>query len=276
MFVEGINIMVNWKLPPKITILGAELFAIKEALLWLKENRTSAPGSVIYTDSLSGLELLQDRTPKNYINIAFGIQNLIWDLNKQYPVIIQFIPGHKNLRGNEMADLAAKAAHNNCLIVSANLSKEEKMREIVAALYKVWQTEWTNGMQVTGKGMKLANVRDKVGCWSWAFNQSRVIETVMAKLRLGHVGLNQHLHRFGMTDSDLCRCGAIETITHFLIECPRYNRDRQQLLNKLRKINVQMSIKNMLGGGDYKKETQAEIVEVVASFLFNTGRLWEL
>jgi hypothetical protein len=25
--------------------------------------------------------------------------------------VIQFVPGHKNIRGNEMEDLAAKAAH---------------------------------------------------------------------------------------------------------------------------------------------------------------------
>ena len=38
----------------------------------------------------------------------------------------------------------------------------------------------------------------------------------MARLRVGHAGVNSHLHRFGVMDTQACICGDPETIEHFL------------------------------------------------------------
>ena len=56
------------------------------------------------------------------------------------------------------------------------------------------------------------------------------------RLRLGHVGLNDYLHRFNMNDSNLCQqCKTPETIDHFLLNCQKYNVERANLIRQLRK-----------------------------------------
>ena len=44
----------------------------------------------------------------------------------------------------------------------------------------------------------------------------------MAKLRIGHIGLNQHLFRFQLVDSPLCECGEVETRENLLMHCIQY------------------------------------------------------
>ena len=68
-------------------------------------------GAVLMTDSLSGIELLKSRSPKTYIHLYFKIHRLVLELNTRLPVKIQFVPGHHDIKGNELADAEAKAAH---------------------------------------------------------------------------------------------------------------------------------------------------------------------
>ena len=79
-------------------------------------------------------------------------------------------------------------------------------------------------------------VRDKVGTWPWSSNKVRVIETAMARLRLGHAGVNAHLHRFGMKNTESCECGDPETIEHFLLNCTEHLQHRDVLQNMLTNI----------------------------------------
>ena len=68
-------------------------------------------------------------------------------------------------------------------------------------------------------------------------NHLRKSETgTLYQLRSGHVALNKHLHRLNCSDTPSClQCEARppETVHHFLFECPRYDRERHKLQNKL-------------------------------------------
>ena len=63
---------------------------------------------------------------------------------------------------------------------------------------------WTNEVNVSLKSKHLMLVRDKIGTCPWSANKARVIETAMVRLRLGHAGVNTHLHRFGMKNTQSC------------------------------------------------------------------------
>ena len=63
------------------------------------------------------------------------------------------------------------------------------------------------------------SIKNKVGTWKHANQKSRY-ETVLARLRSGHVGLAQHSFRVQLKDGPLCNCGQVETIEHFLLQCP--------------------------------------------------------
>ena len=121
------------------------------------------------------------------------------DLSDALPIRIQFIPGHKDIKGNEIADGAARTAHQHERLTEAPLPREEMVSLTMKHFKLRRQSVWTNSMSVTERGKRLSAVRDTVGHWQWAYHNSRVIECALTRIRIGHAGVNKHhLKRFGM------------------------------------------------------------------------------
>jgi hypothetical protein len=60
--------------------------------------------------------------------------------------------------------------------------------------------------------------------------------SLYTQFRTKHVPLNIHLHRIGKSPTHCPHCPERdETIHHFLFECPRFNLERHQLANALRR-----------------------------------------
>jgi hypothetical protein len=57
------------------------------------------------------------------------------------------------------------------------------------------------------------------------------LASILCQMRTAKCRLNSYLARIKATDSDLCLCGAAETIQHFLFECSRWILERQQIRN---------------------------------------------
>ena len=57
----------------------------------------------------------------------------------------------------------------------------------------------------------------------------------IARLRTGYCSLNQYLHRFGIKESPTCECDSevIETVEHYLINCPKYDCQRHKLIKNV-------------------------------------------
>ena len=98
----------SWKLDPSTAVLGAELFAITQALLWARANLASTGQLVILTDSLNSVALLSSRRPSSYLCEVFRAQRLLLLLNSTCAAVrVQFVPSHRSIPGNEAADRAA-------------------------------------------------------------------------------------------------------------------------------------------------------------------------
>ena len=142
------------------------------------------------------------------------------------------------------------------------------------ALLKRWQLVYDTRKQ----NLHLGEIKPVIEKWPWTNTQSRQIEVAMSRLRLGHVGLNQHLHRFNMAESPLCStCGVPETIPHFLMACSNYSAPRARLMMVLNKMNIhQVDYKILLGAGDSSTEDKTAIAKAVGSYLRSTGSLGSL
>ena len=166
--LKNSTLMKNYKLPPEMEIMGCELFAIKQALTYVYENlyNQDTTNVVIYTDSLSSIQTIKNLCPQNYINCVFSIHEMLKLFNNKMKIVIQFVPGHKDIKGNEMADLAANGAHANAEIVDAPLSQSEKVRTIQKAVLNLWQTHWLNMVQINQKEKHLTTIKNKlnIGC----------------------------------------------------------------------------------------------------------------
>ena len=83
-------------------------------------------------------------------------------------------------------------------------------------LWNAWKEKYEDDVMNYGKGIYFYSNKPVPEYWPWSSHKSRIIETALAKLRIGHAGVNSHLIKINKSDTNMCNCGAIETIDHFL------------------------------------------------------------
>jgi hypothetical protein len=74
----------------------------------------------------------------------------------------------------------------------------------------------------------------------------------LSRLRTGCSPLNAFLHKIRASDTSTCECGSVETVSHFLFDCPRWEEHRADL----RAINTErwQDLSYFLGGWTDKKQ----------------------
>jgi hypothetical protein len=107
------------------------------------------------------------------------------------------------------------------------------------------------------------------------FLRDRRQEVVFHRLRVGHAGVKQYLHRFNMEENDICtHCQATETIQHYLLECPGYQLSRHIMKQKLTAIGINIvTLKIILGGEESYSDRYKLILRIVMEYIKATDRL---
>ena len=149
---------------------------------------------VIFTDSLSSIKKLKSPNKLDDIKLHEIIHKL-QELNQRKEVYIQWIPSHKGIKGNDLADKAAKNAISYPFLTYESPNINERINQTKTKLVEVWQTHWENQINVTNKGRALFSIKTRIEHWPWAENKNRRLGISITRLRLGHVGLNQIKHR---------------------------------------------------------------------------------
>jgi len=205
----------------------AEIVGLTKGLAVLNdmlERQELPPGSAIriLTDSQSALK----RLSAGYENTTGLFECRIWELIDHITstygttIILQFVPGHCDLPGNERADVLAKEGTETpdqrlfpLDFATAKTVIKRKAREI----WKSRTRESTFHYMAT-EGRTLPKLE------SW---MSRRDEVVLAQLRSGHSPLTQsYLHLIGVSATQYCLCGAVDDIPHLLLICPNTMADR--------------------------------------------------
>jgi hypothetical protein len=89
---------------------------------------------------------------------------------------------------------------------------------------------------------------------------------VLMQLRTGAVPLNEHLFKTSCIDTPACKCDmSIETVKHYLIECPLWNKQRRSLYRSLGRRSRE--VKTLLSNPKVIKDT--------LRFVAQTGRFKE-
>lgn len=266
----------SFSLENEVSVLTSEIYAIYRAALHVKceggENRY-----VIYSDSKSAIMLLSSTRPASYCYYIFMVQAIIIQMNGN--LSIQWIPGHKGIAGNETADrLARQGSEGAGLRTTVCLPSEDFANICKHKLHIVWKRHWEQTVIHDRKGTALYAVKNDLKFWPWTSHTERVVETGVARLRLGHVGLAQHLHRFRMADTPLCECGEVENVSHFLLDCPEYTHSRRVLQASLSMLQITepLSLLMLLGGSDRPAKIQFKILSHLAIYLRETGKLYQL
>ena len=93
-------------------------------------------------------------------------------------------------------------------------------RPLREAITNGWHREWNS---LAWEGRKLREIKKDVKDWTSSHNKSRRIETVLARLRLGHTNITHVYLLQGQTEPpEYDRCRVTITVKHVFLECRKY------------------------------------------------------
>ncbi|GBO05061.1 hypothetical protein AVEN_113145-1 [Araneus ventricosus] len=150
----------------------------------------------IFSDSLSLLKAL---------SFDSSLDPEIWCLKGKLHSILQsrqlslhWVPAHKGILGNEMADYHAKNATQHPS-VDCSVPKPRRLltRELQNALLLTWQERWV----LAEKGRQTADFFPHVGL------QPHLFSPHVMQIITGHGRFPAYFCRMGLLPSDLCACG---------------------------------------------------------------------
>ena len=158
-------------------------------------------------------------------------------------IILEWVPAHVGIHGNNLADAAAKKATENEEYTNVKIHYYDVKPLIKTFVFQRWQSEWT----VTN--CPLQRLKPIItGYWKSAYRKVRKEEVVLARLRVGAC-LFLYRHHFDTgTPIDFCNfCNVRNTIFHILLMCPQHNTYRMDILEYLENNRLSHSINNILG-----------------------------
>ena len=222
----------------------------------LRDAKTqSATNIVIHTDSQGAIENIRNPHRDNIV-LNKDIQTVMKDSNKNF--IINWIPSHIGIPGNEEADVAAKAGTT---IPEPNTIIPHSRRQTKNTFQQTAHQRWQDQVQST----QSTSVH-------WRFSLPNTFEatTALNKLpRRTQIAINRmrikaktarqiidHMYTCAYCDQDL-QCQHV----HDLTECPRTNKLRQQLLDHL-KPDQHVSNKHQLAINILKTQTLRQYQEL--------------
>ena len=216
-------ITIKKRLPTTSSVFNAEMYAIYQALIYVNNTATNHNSNfVIFSDSLSSLQFLDNSEPDHRTKI--NILKLL-KLIKQN-IIFEWVPAHTNIRGNDMADKAAKESLDNSRIVKLPMAYNEYKSIVKTMILKQWQEHWTQYGRC-----RLKSFKPILGDWKSAYRKNRREEKILSRLRTGScLFLVQHYFDPNKPKEHCISCDMGMTIKHMLIECPTFQNSRTRIL----------------------------------------------
>ena len=151
---------------------------------------------------------------------------------------MHWIPWHRDIEGNELADLLAKEAANEMVGVEPEdfpitMDKKEAVAEIKKNIKEKWQRKY----ELSEKVDQIQEVFSEVGIRNCFGEKDRHNFAMLNQLLSGHTLLHQHRARIDKSVSEMCHiCSVREDPDHFLFDCKAYEEERSNLVEKLRPL----------------------------------------
>jgi ribonuclease HI len=204
----------SYKLHTAISNISAEILAIIKALELLISYE--AGKFIFYVDSLSVLQSLS--CPNDHSNpLIFDVLSHLDKLkSKGFIVLFCWVPSHVGIRGNEMADTAAKSSVDPCNIALPYCDVKKYIEKLA---YQKWQSHWDSFIL-----NKLHTVKPVIQ--SWPYSSLRRNDVILTRLRIGHTRFTHRHLILGETAPNCTHCYVPMTVRHILIECPLFSTSR--------------------------------------------------
>ena len=212
------NTTSGGRLTGEASIFTAELYAINAAVHEILKGTIDGNRFTIFSDSRSALLAL--RSDSSFSPVLVETKELIRRAEEDIISIdLCWVPGHVYVWGNEKADAAAKDLRAPTAPHKA-IPHTNMRRPLRESITNGWHRKWNS---LAREGRKLREIKKDVKDWTSSHNKSRRIETVLARLRLGHTNITHVYLMQGQTEPPECdRCRVTITVKHLLLECRKY------------------------------------------------------
>lgn len=227
---------IGARLPDDCSIYTAEFWAINQSLKWI-QTQTHLK-HVIITDSLSVLNSIKTGSTKSRENMLEETMLLLKELEgKQHTIEFLWVPSHINLIGNEKADLAAKRNLLNSDIYPLAYSIQERYSQVKQRINQKWQQIWNT----SNKGRHLFQLQNEITRKTNALKDMEVIDVrTINRLMTGKTLLKDSFGKYlkdQRNHNNNCPyCPVPETLDHIFNTCPRYQTQRSNLREYLKRI----------------------------------------
>ena len=252
------------------SVFSAELLSIKLALAHIYSIETFHNEIWLFTDSLSSIQALSVYSIAPKHPVVTDTLNTIRNLSSAgIRVTLVWIPSHVGIPGNERADaLASAECANRLSLIKNRLSPSEQ----IALRHSEWRVERLDQLKTCQKpSVQSSTTTPKLT--PWFFHKSRLVSTILHRLRSGHNALNEHSNRIDATHDPMCRfcLEEVENAQHLLVECPYFERKRSPLENFFRRNNLAINLESILGlNPNLQSNPQFTIRNLLAELILNS------
>ncbi len=230
-------------------VYDAELFGIAQSLKFglkevLKHQRIS--DIWIFSDNQAAIQRIQTTNQGSGQHLAIKCQESLQKLiEKKVTPHIHWVPGHEDIKGNELADEAAKsgARQSNSPDSERFTSISYIRRKIKAKSLENWTTHWKKATQ--GRYYSQFDQTPSFHIKEDLKLADRLSFATFTQMKLGHGYFKSYLHRLPDYDNKKCHgtCNKAQTPEHLLTACQYFKKEQSELKNQLRKINLPYTAK---------------------------------
>ena len=141
------------------------------------------------------------------------LKKSLQNLAQHHHIVLQWIPGHCGIAGNEKADALAKEGSTKPQ-PSVSISYGEAKTLLKRKNWSKWR-QFHDGYNPKNDPLTLLNRRES---------------TVIYRLRTGHCGLRAHLNKLKVVNTAQCQCGGAEqSPAHILQDCSLHSAARLRI-----------------------------------------------
>jgi len=112
---------------------------------------------------------------------------------------------------------------------------------IKTSCFAVWNAKYTNSPEAAHYKQIFQTIENGT------YGPRSCDSPILFRLQTGHNSLNFHLHRIVLHLDGLCKkCRSPETVTHFLLQCPKYTYQRSKLKLATDKLHIDFNLQSLL------------------------------